>query len=569
MKKKVILLVLLSVLLCVFAASALADYTGVQLWDGGPEYATTTLEDPFGDKIYIWSIDDPLYNVRTQDEYPVEQIIPKGWHIASSSEFADLFDQNKVSYEYESSTSSYIITGKDNQHLTLGPTGYIESPGVPVPDDINTGYYFTSDGQCMYFDATTDPYNVSTYYNGQVILVRDPHTHAYQFTASGDTITATCANCPNPNEAELTLTISGKAENDYSGHPVTPVTMTLAGNTSTWKGLTGEDLPKIAYYNGDTLLTEAPTDVGTYTAKISVGSVTASKEFKINRKSVAISVNPTITPNNATYTGEPITFTVTATEHGEDLVPGKDFEIMGWKSHPDNYTATTLKVTDVTDHAYITFSGIGNYKDNYMLTYEVVPKPISESPVTVTVTPEKATYTGSPIEFTVTAKNGDKDLKAGTDFKIRSFKSDASPDKISGTDVAGYFITVEGLGNYSGSVDLIGNIVPKPITITPDNQTIVKGDPLPTLTWTSGDKDLDDELKNTLSFSTTAPHDDNDISTTAGKDFKIFIEEQDKYIGFSYEVTYGEGNLTVLDIFTVTFDTNGGGDIPSQDVVEG
>ena len=576
MKKKVILLVLLSVLLCVFAASALADIEGVQLWEGGLYYATTPLRYNSiynTDIVYLYEVDssaDRYQDINFDDYSAADLGISDGWRLPTEEEMAYLFDtvNHVTSVDFDKGAKiSCTITGKNGNTLTLDATGTFHSQGVLQNQDTEACYATTN--QFLFFDQNSSSYEfVDQYYGGRVILVKDPpHTHTYQFTASGDTITATCANCPKPNEAELTLTISGDAEYDYSGHPVTPVTMTLAGNTSTWKDLTGADLPKIAYYSGDTLLTEAPTDVGTYTAKISVGSVTASKEFKINPKSVNISVYPTITPNNATYTGEPITFTVTATEHGEDLVPEKDFEIMGWRSHPDTHTATTLKVTDVTDGAYITFKGIGNYKDSVMLPYAVVPKPISESPITVTITPEKATYTGSPIEFTVTAKNGDKDLKAGTDFKIRSFKSDASPDKISGTDVADYRITVEGLGNYSGSVDLTGHIVPKPITVTPDNQTIVKGDPLPTLTWTSGDKDLDDELKNTLWFYTTAPHDDNDISTTAGKDFKILVEEQ--YVGFSYKVTYGEGNLTVLDIFTVAFDTNGGGDIPSQDVVEG
>ena len=580
MKKKVILLVLLSVLLCVFAASALADIDGVQLWEGGLYYATTPLTYSFdGKPVYLVEVNSDGDMVVDYNDYyswtetPASNYgITDGWRIPTEDEMAYLFDTvgHVTSFDFDKGAKiSCTITGKNNKTLTLYATGTVQTQST-LENENDIASYVTT-GQFLYFDrnsSSCDFVDQGDGYGGQVILVKDPpHTHAYQFTASGDTITATCASCPKPNEAELTLTISGKAENDYSGHPVTPVTMTLAGNTSTWKDLTGEDLPKIAYYNGDTLLTEAPTDVGTYTAKISVGSVPASKEFKINPKSVNISVYPTITPNNATYTGEPITFTVTAKEHGEDLVPGKDFEIMGWTSHPENYTATTLKVTDVTDGAYITFKGIGNYKDSVMLPYAVVPKPIRDPSITVTITPEKVTYTGETFTFTVTAKDGSKDLVPGTDFEIRNWKNipNATANTVQGTDASNYStaLTIIGLGNYNVegvNVSAIYQIVRKPITITPDNQTIVKGDPLPKFTWSCGDTAADAELESLISYST-------DVKELLPG--KYDIKPQKVYLGSNYYISYANGTLTVLDIFTVTFDANGGSDIPSQDIVEG
>ena len=577
MKKKAILLVLLSVLLCVFAASALADIEYVQLWEGGLYYAKTPLTYSFdGNPVYLISVDDNeaeyKYTDYNNDSFSAASLgIPDGWRIPTQEEMAELLNTTKHGTSVSIDKSVPItctITG-NNQTLTLRATGYVGSQSEVDPTSKNTEGRYATTGQFLYFDQNSSSCSFTDqYYGGQVILVKDPpHDHNYALSSSGDTITATCANCPKPNEAELTLTISGEAENNYSGHPVTPVTMTLSGNTSTWKGLTGKDLPEIAYYNGDTQLTEAPTDVGTYTAKISVGSVTASKEFKINPKSVNISVYPTITPNNATYTGEPITFTVTAKEHGEDLVPGKDFEIMGWTSHPENYTATTLKVTDVTDGAYITFKGIGNYKDSVMLPYAVVPKPIRDPSITVTITPEKVTYTGETFTFTVTAKDGSKDLVPGTDFEIRNWKNipNATANTVQGTDASNYStaLTIIGLGNYNVegvNVSAIYQIVRKPITITPDNQTIVKGDPLPKFTWSCGDTAADAELESLISYST-------DVKELLPG--KYDIKPQEVYLGSNYYISYANGTLTVLDIFTVTFDANGGSDIPSQDIVEG
>ena len=290
MKKKVILLVLLSVLLCVFAASALADadIDGVQLWEGGLYYATTPLKYASdGSNVYFVWVDSTGNSVIDYNDYfggtetPASNYgITDGWRIPTKEEMADLFNTTKHGTSVSIDKSVPItctITG-NNETLILRATGYVCSQSEVDSASKDTEGHYATTGRFLYFDQNSSTCDfVEQECGGQVILVKDP-PHTYQFTASGDTITATCASCPN-----LTLTVTGDAETVYSG---SPVTMTLAGNTSTWKDLTGEDLPKIAYYSGDTLLTEAPTDVGTYTAKISVGSVTASKEFKINARSI-------------------------------------------------------------------------------------------------------------------------------------------------------------------------------------------------------------------------------------------------------------------------------------------
>ena len=192
--KKIGLFVLLTVLLCVFAASALA-IEGVQLWEDGPVYAKEpiyyednkdygavflvgTKTDQTGETMYV-DYNDCAYYLHKEWVYGLG--VPDDWHIATEQELTDLFDPTNATAVYDPTTSSFVITGS-GESLTLGPTGYFQSWGAidPSPD----GYYFTT-GRVLYFSAATaaeaTPYELwDQDAGGQVILVKNqdpPHTH--------------------------------------------------------------------------------------------------------------------------------------------------------------------------------------------------------------------------------------------------------------------------------------------------------------------------------------------------------------------------------------------------------
>ncbi|MBR0282013.1 MAG: InlB B-repeat-containing protein, partial [Oscillibacter sp.] len=97
--------------------------------------------------------------------------------------------------------------------------------------------------------------------------------HSWSYAAEGAAITATCQNeaCELGENKSLSLTLT---ESDGA--------VTLDGldafNAATGLAVSESD---IQYYSGETLLSEAPSEAGSYTAKLTAQGVTASKAFQI------------------------------------------------------------------------------------------------------------------------------------------------------------------------------------------------------------------------------------------------------------------------------------------------
>ena len=100
-----------------------------------------------------------------------------------------------------------------------------------------------------------------------------PHTHSFTYSASGDTITAVCANtdgnCPDP---EGTLTILAPA--DLYADGITAKEATIENNLVD----TSVAISDITYSAPYGL---PPKDAGTYTASVTVGGATATVEFTL------------------------------------------------------------------------------------------------------------------------------------------------------------------------------------------------------------------------------------------------------------------------------------------------
>ena len=132
--------------------------------------------------------------------------------------------------------------------------------------------------------------------------LKPAHTHSFTYSASGATITATCANtdqkCPLPDDGNgnhtATLTIKPPANLVYDGK----------AKAATVEGeIPDVTTPDIMYEgrNGTTYVesTAAPTEKGDYTASVTLGEKTAGVDFTIKDASYTIIIPAKLTVENA------------------------------------------------------------------------------------------------------------------------------------------------------------------------------------------------------------------------------------------------------------------------------
>lgn len=176
----------------------------------------------------------------------------------------------------------YLSTGKT---ITIGTDKLSEGAqlGVTVSGDYGD-YPFTSGWNDNMSDKTPSDYFISDI-DGYVAKLNGSelkmvtHVHNWTYAASGDTITATCKNCSNNNG------------NDFSGGSVTiqkpEKTKFNDGKDENAKvesvGWFGK-APSVAYAVKDgNALSAAPVNAGTYTAGITLGNVTVSVTYIIDK----------------------------------------------------------------------------------------------------------------------------------------------------------------------------------------------------------------------------------------------------------------------------------------------
>ena len=176
----------------------------------------------------------------------------------------------------------YLPTGKT---ITIGTDKLSEGAqlGVTVSGDYGD-YPFTSGWNANMSDKTPSDYFISdtdgyvAKLNGSELKMVT-HVHNWTYTASGDTITATRKNCSNNNG------------NDFSGGSVTiqkpEKTKFNDGKDENAKvervGWFGK-APSVAYAVKDgNALSAAPVNAGTYTAGITLGNVTVSVTYIIDK----------------------------------------------------------------------------------------------------------------------------------------------------------------------------------------------------------------------------------------------------------------------------------------------
>ena len=169
-------------------------------------------------------------------------------------------------------------------------------------------------------DADIDGQSNHTYY---IQFAKPVHEHTFKYEAAGASLKVLCSDC---GEALGTITMVLPSDLTYSGKAKA---VTLEG------AIEGVQNPTVAYSSGN-----APINVGTYTASITLGGATATIEYTIKAKDIAAAVVGNFAA--MTYTGKAQTPTAEVTLEGYGVVTG-----------------TWSQVTNVTDKA--TFTANGNY----------------------------------------------------------------------------------------------------------------------------------------------------------------------------------------------------------------
>ena len=221
------------------------------------------------------------------------------------------------------------------------------------------------------------------------IAVWEPCNHTTKaYTAQDNVLTETCADC---GHVFGTATITAPTNLTYDGTE-------KAATVTTSDEWTGATLTPV-YYNGNTRLTSAPTDAGTYTAKIAVGEgdaeVTASVEFEITKAKPTISISA----DNTSLTGGG---TVTLTVDKSDLPDNAEVTV--------TCNNTSYNPTSGTDGKYtVTLpNSNGTYKFTVNYTGDTNHESASKD-CTVSVTRYTSGGGGGTTTYTVTvdsAKNG-------------------------------------------------------------------------------------------------------------------------------------------------------------------
>lgn len=363
--------------------------------------------------------------------------------------------------------------------IATGATGLVDYTKIFKPDNTDRGYMVIKDEQ------------------GNLYLSTHQHSWKYKPGADGKSITATCVNTTNcPNIDGGSVTIKAPEENTliYDGSNKTAILEN--------KLLTGEKDPTISYTVGNgqgaTLPDGSyPTNVGAYTASITVGGVTASVTYEIQKADPAAKNFVFTAPGSLTYDGTAKTADIkTATNitgMGDVMVKYYQGETEVQPMNAGEYKVK-ISVTDGTN-----FNAASDLTDeNWAFTITpIITEPTVELSGNTTYT-----YTGERITPDVTVTIDGRPLTKGTDYTI------IYGDNVNAGTNAG-FVTVKAKGNY-GFADVVKKFA------------IEKADPKlsfekSTVTTSYGTQPANNKLTNMGNGVVTYQSNDNSVATVNEK----------------------------------------------------
>lgn len=250
---------------------------------------------------------------------------------------------------------------------------------------------------CLEVEKIT--YTATALCNGQTYTDTDTvdgkqGSHSYIYTASGNTVTESCANnCGHSEKATLTVP---KEEYTYTGDVIMSAELKFTDN---WKGDRGSEI----IYADDNI------NVGTATVTAKLEGKEIFTTFKITEADIS-DATVVLSPDSADYTGTAATPSVAVTFKDKILTEGKDYTV-AWADGMTNvgtYTATII--------------GKGNFDGTTTKNFTINAVDLTEVNVEQVGT---LTYDGGNALFPVlrkteTAPNGEKLIylysTAGADY---------------------------------------------------------------------------------------------------------------------------------------------------------
>lgn len=421
--------------------------------------------------------------------------------------------ENGIYVKGDSSTKDNVFLSQRTSiiaTITIGADGLSQDARIGVgrtslPTTAGTGIKIATDAAdtsldyntIFQVDADSSEYVVSRINDNLYIML---HSHSWTYSVSDDkaTITATCSssNCPNPDGGSVTIKAPAEAELTYDGN----------AKAATLEGAFTDDKsnPEISYTMGSepgNNLAEGslPTDAGTYTASITVGSVTASVDYTIAKAApTAGDFNFTLSSGSLIYNGDVRTAEVAAKSGIKGMGAVTAVKYYQGETEAERpidagtYTVkisvaegTNYKAADVTDDTW-TFTIARN----------------ENAPIVELNDDTTYIYNGKQITPAVTVKVGGKTLTEGTDYTV------IYGDNINAGDGT---ITIRAQGNYGWSPDAVTHF-----TIEQAEQELSFAEP--ELTKTYLDKAFTNTLTQTKGDGTVTYASNNTAVATVDKD---------------------------------------------------
>lgn len=268
------------------------------------------------------------------------------------------------------------------------------------------------------------------------------HNHSFNYTPSGATITAACsaAGCTDPvTSASLTIVAPTLTTYGGSGSALATLTGLDDFNSATKLNIAASDIKYVG--KGSTSYPEsstAPTNAGTYTAKITAGGQTASVDYTIAKASIS----PTVTMANWTYGGTASTPSVSGNTGGG----GVTYSYSGTGS--TSYGPSSTKPTNAgTYRVTATIAGTTNYNGGTATADFTISKGTNSVTNNPAVTADADAYYrgGDSINLIATAPTG---YQGTLSYKVNNGEWSTTPPTASAKGNYTVYYKVDGGTNY-------------------------------------------------------------------------------------------------------------------------
>ena len=283
---------------------------------------------------------------------------------------------NSASGVYEKGSSGkpenlYLYSGKTvaigtdglnaDAHIGVSTEDWPD-PGSPVKIATNATNEESHYTAIFTPDAEEADYKI-TKENDTVYLSAHEHTWRYALkSGTKDTISATCEEC-RWNGGSVTIKAP---EHTVYGDGKSPEAQADKNN---WLPTLPADA--ITYRKGNTTIA-APTDVGSYTAVLTIGGVEATVDYTIGRKTVSAG-DVTFSHTHTTYDGtqKNVADFLVVTVDGKTMTPGTDYVVFG-----------TTSASDFEEEGYNARIALqGNYEGTVPFRWHIDPREVELEPV--------------------------------------------------------------------------------------------------------------------------------------------------------------------------------------------